>query len=128
MGGKRKIRELRLVVLIGLILSLLVPSGVRAGGHLATSPAVTGEVAGPQTVGGFVATVVLWGVPETPRSRLWRETRQVVRQAKRVLFNARAVTRQMPARAAEVIQWGRVRLGAMVQLTSRVITQTRERL
>ncbi len=123
MGGNRKICELWLGVLIGLTLSLLVPGGARAG-HLTTSPAVTEEVAGPQTVDGLVAVVVLWGGAPTATERIWRETRQVVRQVKRVLFNVRVAVRQMPARAAEVIQWGRARLNEMVQVTARAITQT----
>ncbi len=123
MGGNRKLRELWFVVLIGLTLSLLVPGGARAG-HLPTSPVVTEEVAGPQTVDGFVATVVLWGGPVTPISRILRMSRQVVRQTKRVLFNARLASRQVPARAAEVVQWSRARFDKIVQVAARMITQT----
>lgn len=123
MGGNRKIRALWLVVLIGLTLSLLVPGSASAG-HLTTSPAVTEEVAGPQTVGGFVATVVLWGGPDTGISRILRVSRQVVRQTKRVLFNARLAGRQVPTRAAEVFQWSRARLDKIVQVAARRITQT----
>ncbi len=123
MGGNRKIRPLWLVVLIGLTLSLLVPGGARAG-HMTTSSVVTEEVAGPQTVDGFVATVVLWGGIETPITRIWRMSRQVVRETKRVLFNARLASRQLPARAAEVVQWSRARLDKIVQVAARRITQT----
>ncbi len=124
MGGNRKVRELWFVVLIGLTLSLLVPGGARAG-HLTMSPVVTEEVAGPQTVDGFVATVVLWGGgPVTGISRIGRETRQVVRQVKRVLFNVRVAVRLLPARAAEVVHWSRARLDKIVRVAARRITQT----
>ncbi len=76
-------------------------------------------------VDGFVATVMLWGGGQDGGiSRILRMSRQVVRQTKRVLFNARLASRQVPASAAKVIQWSRARLDKIVQVAARRITQT----
>jgi IS5 family transposase len=65
---------------------------------------------------------------EAQTARVFMVTRQVVRQAERILVNSRRSVRRMDNRAATVVQRGCTRLQHTLQLTARVMAQTAQRL
>lgn len=65
---------------------------------------------------------------EAQTARVCTVTRQVVRQAERILVNSRRRVRRMEARAAAVVQRGCTRLQHTLHLTARVMAQTAQRL
>jgi len=64
----------------------------------------------------------------THTARVLRCTRQISRQAQRVLRNSRHLGRHVEARTAALVQRTRVRLRRQVQLTTRVMAQARTRI
>jgi transposase, IS5 family len=64
----------------------------------------------------------------TQTARVFRFTRQISRQAQRVLRNSRHVGQHIEGRTAATIQRTRRRLGRQLHLTARVMTQARMRL
>jgi IS5 family transposase len=65
---------------------------------------------------------------EHQTARVLRITRQVARRARRVLVNSGRAVRDLPGRAAAVVQRKRAQLQHILQLTAQVVAQTTQRL
>jgi IS5 family transposase len=64
----------------------------------------------------------------TQTARVLRCTRQISRQAQRVLRNSRHLGQHVQGRAAALVQHGRLRLRRQLKLTAQVMTQARTRI